>query len=119
MSALCKVCIIESFFLRYACSFLFWFVLSRWADGYEKRFGLFYVDYTSPNHTRYAKDSARWYANYIQNGPTNVVQGSGLGDGAAVTGGASGSLVGSGAISAALVASVVLLVVVVLKLSRK
>jgi len=96
--------------------------LIRWADGYEKRFGLFYVDYTSPNRTRYAKDSARWYATYVQNGPVNVVQGpgAGLGEGAGVTGPAvSVSLVGSGAISAAIVAGVVLLVVVVLKLTRK
>jgi hypothetical protein len=29
------------------------------------RFGLFYVDYKDKNLTRYAKDSAYWYRDYI------------------------------------------------------
>jgi len=36
----------------------------EWADGYTKRFGLHYVDYKN-NLTRYAKDSAIWYSNFI------------------------------------------------------
>eukprot|EP01120_Amphizonella_sp_Union-15-10_P010829 TRINITY_DN4485_c0_g1_i4.p1 TRINITY_DN4485_c0_g1~~TRINITY_DN4485_c0_g1_i4.p1 ORF type:complete len:260 (-),score=22.85 TRINITY_DN4485_c0_g1_i4:26-805(-) len=44
----------------------------EWADGYSKRFGLHYVDYTSPNLTRTPKASAIWYKhlihyNYSQN----------------------------------------------------
>ena len=38
----------------------------EWVDGYEKRFGLHYVDYEDPLRTRYAKDSAKWYAAFIQ-----------------------------------------------------
>jgi hypothetical protein len=29
------------------------------------RFGLYYVDYTSPLRLRYPKKSARWYADYV------------------------------------------------------
>ncbi len=41
-------------------------LLIRWADGYNYRFGLHYVNYTSPNLTRYPKASAFWYADYIK-----------------------------------------------------
>lgn len=39
----------------------YWSILDNfeWADGYDKRFGLVYVDY--PTQTRIIKDSARWY----------------------------------------------------------
>ena len=36
----------------------------EWAYGYSKRFGIVYVDY--PTQRRVLKDSARWYANFIQ-----------------------------------------------------
>jgi hypothetical protein len=38
---------------------------ARWADGFDKRFGLHYVDYRDPKRARYAKDSARWYHDFI------------------------------------------------------
>lgn len=38
----------------------------EWADGYKFRFGLHYVDYTSSDRQRYAKDSAHWYSNHIR-----------------------------------------------------
>jgi len=41
----------------------------EWADGYSKRFGVHYVNYTA-NLTRYTKDSAYWFANYTKNNPT-------------------------------------------------
>eukprot|EP00727_Mastigamoeba_balamuthi_P006766 m51a1_g271 putative beta-glucosidase (488) ;mRNA; f:252995-254908 len=37
----------------------------EWADGYTKRFGIHYVDYKN-NCTRYPKDSARWFADFIK-----------------------------------------------------
>jgi len=36
----------------------------EWADGYSKRFGLFYVDYKN-GLTRYKKDSATWFSNFL------------------------------------------------------
>mmetsp|Transcript_16418 Transcript_16418/g.22901 ORF Transcript_16418/g.22901 Transcript_16418/m.22901 type:complete len:801 (-) Transcript_16418:372-2774(-) len=36
----------------------------EWADGYSKRFGLFYVDYAG-NLTRYAKSSAQWFRSFL------------------------------------------------------
>ena len=40
----------------------------EWAVGYQKRFGLHYVNYTQ-NLTRYQKNSAKWYAEYIKMNP--------------------------------------------------
>jgi len=37
----------------------------EWADGYTKRFGIHYVDYNN-NMTRYQKNSALWYSDYIK-----------------------------------------------------
>uniref|UniRef100_A0A7S4DS70 Beta-glucosidase n=1 Tax=Lotharella globosa TaxID=91324 RepID=A0A7S4DS70_9EUKA len=37
----------------------------EWADGYSKRFGIFYIDYKH-NVTRYAKDSARWFQSFLK-----------------------------------------------------
>ena len=35
----------------------------EWAEGYTKRFGLVYVDYTTQART--IKDSGRWYSRFI------------------------------------------------------
>eukprot|EP01032_Pedospumella_encystans_P013556 gene13556-15600_t len=45
----------------------------EWADGFEKRFGLHYVDYTTLDRTRYPKDSARWYRDYIYKAQHNLI----------------------------------------------
>jgi beta-glucosidase len=37
----------------------------EWAEGYAKRFGLYYVDYKN-NLTRYPKNSAIWFKKFIQ-----------------------------------------------------
>ncbi|XP_072945303.1 myrosinase 1-like isoform X2 [Epargyreus clarus] len=37
----------------------------EWDDGYVSRFGLYLVDFKSPNKTRTAKDSARLYASVV------------------------------------------------------
>ncbi|MBS0387232.1 MAG: family 1 glycosylhydrolase, partial [Proteobacteria bacterium] len=36
----------------------------EWASGYEKRFGLYYVDY--PSQARIAKRSAAWYGSLLR-----------------------------------------------------
>lgn len=41
----------------------------EWADGYSKRFGIHYVNFTDPNRTRIAKQSATWFKEYIQSHP--------------------------------------------------
>lgn len=48
----------------YAWSFMDNF---EWADGYSKRFGVTYVDYTSPTLERYPKDSARYLSDFFRN----------------------------------------------------
>jgi len=47
--------------------YLVWSLLDNfeWAEGYRKRFGIVYVDYTSQR--RMLKDSARWYREVIHN----------------------------------------------------
>lgn len=37
----------------------------EWADGYDFRFGLVYVDYTDPKRSRHRKESSYWYANFV------------------------------------------------------
>ncbi|KAL4447345.1 hypothetical protein ABPG77_007378 [Micractinium sp. CCAP 211/92] len=37
----------------------------EWADGYSKRFGTVYVDYSSPNLDRYYKGSSMWLSNHF------------------------------------------------------
>jgi beta-glucosidase len=38
----------------------------EWADGYSYRFGLTFVDYTSPSRTRIPKASSHWYRDYVK-----------------------------------------------------
>ncbi|MCM1124431.1 MAG: family 1 glycosylhydrolase, partial [Eubacterium sp.] len=42
----------------------------EWTDGYDKRFGLIYVDYQTLKRT--PKDSARFYAEIIQTNGENL-----------------------------------------------
>ncbi len=42
----------------------------EWAFGYQKRFGMVYVDYDTQE--RHLKDSARWFARLLQGEPTSV-----------------------------------------------
>ena len=46
--------------------YMYWSILDNfeWAEGYDKRFGLVYVDYQTQKRTR--KDSSYWYADVIQ-----------------------------------------------------
>ena len=37
-----------------------------WINGYEKRYGLVYVDYEDENLRRIPKDSYYWYRDYIK-----------------------------------------------------
>jgi len=39
----------------------------EWANGYDKRFGLHYVNFSHPNLTRTPKSSAHWYSDYVNN----------------------------------------------------
>jgi len=41
----------------------------EWADGYSKRFGLFYVDYAH-NLTRHAKASVKWFRAFVAGNET-------------------------------------------------
>jgi len=47
--------------------YMAWSLLDNfeWADGYEKRFGLYYVDYKD-NMKRYPKRSVSWFRDYIK-----------------------------------------------------
>ena len=50
--------------------YIYWSILDNmeWAEGYNPRFGLIYVDYRTLERTR--KDSSYWYADVIRrNGP--------------------------------------------------
>lgn len=50
----------------------YWSILDNfeWADGYDKRFGLIYVDYRTQKRT--LKDSAYWYAQLIKENGENI-----------------------------------------------
>ncbi|KAF0914117.1 hypothetical protein E2562_026513 [Oryza meyeriana var. granulata] len=41
--------------------------------GYRLRFGLYGVDFASPERTRYQRDSARWYAGFLRGGELRPV----------------------------------------------
>ncbi|CAH1423772.1 unnamed protein product [Lactuca virosa] len=38
----------------------------EWANGYSVRFGLFYIDYKDGKYTRYPKNSAIWFMNFLK-----------------------------------------------------
>jgi beta-glucosidase len=59
LQAMAKGVLVKGFF---AWSFMDNF---EWADGYNCRFGLHYVDYQDPALPRYAKKSAQWYKQFI------------------------------------------------------
>ncbi len=46
--------------------YLYWSIMDNfeWAEGYDKRFGLIYVDYQTQKRTR--KDSSYWYSQVIK-----------------------------------------------------
>ena len=50
----------------------YWSILDNyeWAEGYDKRFGLVYVDYRTQERTM--KDSAYWYGEVIKNNGSNL-----------------------------------------------
>jgi beta-glucosidase len=52
--------------------YMYWSVLDNfeWADGYDKRFGLIYVDYQTQQRT--IKDSGYWYKSVIESNGENL-----------------------------------------------
>lgn len=44
----------------------------EWAEGFSKRFGLVYVDFTSDNRSRFAKESFDFYRHYITSAKANA-----------------------------------------------
>jgi len=42
------------------------FIVTCLTDGYDKRFGIVYVDYNQSSLPRYQKDSAKWYSTLIK-----------------------------------------------------
>lgn len=52
--------------------YLYWSIMDNfeWAEGYDKRFGLVYVDYRTQE--RIPKDSAIWYAELIRENGENL-----------------------------------------------
>ncbi|KAG0610585.1 hypothetical protein M758_7G077200 [Ceratodon purpureus] len=56
--------------IREGCDVRGYFIWSlldnfEWDDGLSKRFGLYYVDYVN-NMTRHAKDSAKWFKEFLR-----------------------------------------------------
>lgn len=52
--------------------YLYWSVMDNyeWAEGYDPRFGLIYVDYR--DQSRILKDSALWYKTVIETNGENL-----------------------------------------------
>ena len=52
--------------------YMYWSIMDNfeWANGYDKRFGLIYVDYRTQE--RILKDSALWYAQVISSGGATI-----------------------------------------------
>jgi beta-glucosidase len=48
----------------------------EWASGYEKRFGIIYVDYATQK--RYLKNSAKWYNQFLLGKKTHTILGNDL-----------------------------------------
>lgn len=50
----------------------YWSVMDNyeWTEGYDKRFGLIYIDYRTQERT--LKDSAYWYRDVIRNNGENL-----------------------------------------------
>lgn len=57
---------------RLTCYYLYWSVMDNyeWAEGYDPRFGLIYVDYR--DQSRILKDSALWYKTVIETNGENL-----------------------------------------------
>lgn len=55
-----------------AMGYLYWSIMDNfeWAEGYDKRFGLIYVDYITQKRTM--KDSALWYIDVIKTNGENI-----------------------------------------------
>lgn len=51
----------------------------EWQDGYDSRFGLYYIDYKN-NLTRYEKESAKWFKEFLKDPISSKIVGNGKKD---------------------------------------